>query len=42
MEVSKKYDLEEIQELAGKTGFRLVQNFFDQEHLFCDSVWEVI
>ena len=42
MEVSKKYDLEEIEELAVKTGFRLVQNFFDQEHLFCDSVWEVI
>ncbi len=42
MEVSKKYDLYEIEELAATTGFRLVENFFDQERLFTDSIWEVI
>lgn len=42
MEVSKKYDLEEISGLANATGFRVVENFFDQERLFADSVWEVI
>lgn len=42
MEVSKKYDLEEIDELAELTGFRVLENFFDTDRLFTDSVWEVI
>ncbi len=42
MEVSKKYDLREIQSLASDTGFKLVRNFFDSNNMFCDSVWEVM
>ena len=42
MEVSKKYDLEEINQLALGTGFRVKTNLFDEEKLFTDSIWEVV
>jgi len=41
MEVSKKYDLSEIEQLATKTGFSQIRNFFDDQKLFCNSIWEV-
>lgn len=42
MEVSKKYDLVEIDELANSAGFKVVENLFDEEKLFADSIWEVV
>lgn len=42
MEVSKKYDLDEIADLAESTGFRVRENLFDEEQLFADSIWEVV
>lgn len=42
MEVSKKYDLDEIDDLAKETGFRVKKNLFDSDDLFTDSIWEVV
>jgi dimethylhistidine N-methyltransferase len=39
-EISQKYDLEMIHELAGLSGFRVCKNFFDSRHYFVNSVWE--
>jgi L-histidine Nalpha-methyltransferase len=39
MEISQKYDLEMIGELAQKSGFEIKQNFFDGQKYFVDSLW---
>lgn len=39
-ELSKKYSLEEIEELAKTNGFHIRQNFLDCKHYFVDSLWE--
>ncbi|OZV69333.1 L-histidine N(alpha)-methyltransferase [Winogradskyella aurantia] len=39
-ELSKKYDLYEIDQLAKETGFELNTNLLDCKHLFSDSLWE--
>lgn len=39
-ELSKKYSFEDIEELAEKTGFKVVNNFLDCKHFFTDSLWE--
>lgn len=39
MERSQKYSERDITQLAEKTGFRVVRNFFDSERLFTDSLW---
>lgn len=39
MERSQKYSEQEIEQLAEKTGFRVIRNFFDSERLFADSLW---
>lgn len=39
MEVSKKYSEKDIEDLAAKTGFRVVKNYFDCRHFFLDSLW---
>lgn len=39
MEISKKYNLTELEELARKTGFEIQKNLFDCKHYFTDSVW---
>lgn len=39
MEVSKKYSVQDIDELATKTGFRVVKNYYDCRHFFLDSLW---
>lgn len=39
MEVSKKYSENDIADLAAKTGFRVVKNYFDCRHFFLDSLW---
>ncbi len=38
-EISKKYSLREISELAGESGFEIKQNFFDSRTYYCDSLW---
>lgn len=39
-ELSKKYSLEEIENLANENGFQITQNFLDCKHYFVDSLWE--
>ncbi|WP_115461121.1 L-histidine N(alpha)-methyltransferase [Winogradskyella aurantiaca] len=39
-ELSKKYDFEEIGELADCTYFKLLNNFLDCKHYFTDTLWE--
>lgn len=39
MEISQKYSLTTINELADEGGFEVVQNFFDHRQYFCDSFW---
>jgi L-histidine N-alpha-methyltransferase len=40
MEVSKKYSLGEIQDLANRAGFKHIQHFTDSENLFVNSLWQ--
>ena len=40
MEVSQKYTLTQIDELAAKSGFKPVKHFFDSKKWFVDAVWE--
>ena len=39
-ELSKKYSLEDISDLANASNFRLANNFLDCKHYFTDSLWE--
>jgi len=39
MEVSKKYSISEIQKLADRSGFEVMENFLDSEHYFADVLW---
>lgn len=41
MEISQKYSLEMIEELAQASGFQTALNFFDSNHHFADSLWKV-
>jgi L-histidine N-alpha-methyltransferase len=41
MEISQKYSLTDIDNLAEKTGFKPVQRFFDQQQYFVDAIWMV-
>lgn len=41
MEISQKYSLEEILELANQTNFDVVETFFDSKRWFFDILWEV-
>ena len=41
MEISQKYDLEMIKDMAGETGFEVKQNFFDGNRYFVDSLWKI-
>ena len=41
-ELSKKYDLAEIDALAYKTGFRRTSHFLDRKGYFADSLWEKV
>lgn len=42
MEVSKKYSLEEIEQLASQTGFIVQNMFLDSEEYFADVLWKRI
>ncbi|WP_422107193.1 L-histidine N(alpha)-methyltransferase [Winogradskyella sp.] len=41
-ELSKKYNLEEIGELALASNYKTVNNFLDCKHYFTDSLWEKV
>jgi dimethylhistidine N-methyltransferase len=41
MEISQKYDLRDINDLARESGFDVKQNFFDSKNYYCDSLWQV-
>lgn len=41
MEMSQKYDLELIGELAEKSGFQIVRNFMDSRQYFMNSLWKL-
>ncbi len=41
MEISQKYSLADIDQLAAKTGFKPLQRFFDQHQYFVDAIWKV-
>lgn len=40
MEISQKYDLAMIENLAAYSGFSVKQNFFDGRGYYCDSLWQ--
>ncbi|MGI8469712.1 MAG: L-histidine N(alpha)-methyltransferase [Pyrinomonadaceae bacterium] len=40
MEISQKYSLEMIEDLALTSGFRVAENFFDGKKYFADSLWK--
>ncbi len=40
MEVSKKYSLREIDNLAERSGFKVIENFTDRESYFADCLWQ--
>lgn len=42
MEISKKYSEDNIAELAERTGFEIVNNYYDCKHYFVDSLWRAI
>lgn len=39
-EISKKYTLKGIEELARKSGFSIIKNLFDSRQYFTDSIWK--
>ncbi|MGC9343829.1 MAG: L-histidine N(alpha)-methyltransferase [Bacteroidales bacterium] len=39
-EMSKKFSPELIEQLANKSGFKVVKNYFDRRKYFIDSLWE--
>jgi dimethylhistidine N-methyltransferase len=41
MEISQKYNLEMIDELASASGFRVTRNFFDSRNFYTDSLWKI-
>lgn len=40
MEISQKYNLEMIEELAETSGFQMTENLFDGKKFFVDSLWK--
>lgn len=41
MEISKKYDLDEIREMAAEAGFEIKKNLLDKDNFFVDSIWKL-
>lgn len=41
MEISQKYSLEMIDELAAESGFQVVRNFFDSQKFYANSLWKL-
>lgn len=41
MEISQKYSLRMIEDLAFESGFEVKENFFDSRGFYCDSLWKL-
>ena len=41
-ELSKKYSLSDIENLATQTNYKMVDNFLDCKHYFADTLWEKV
>jgi L-histidine Nalpha-methyltransferase len=41
MEISQKYNLRMISDLAAQSGFEIKENFFDSQRYYCDSLWQL-
>ncbi len=41
MEISQKYSLKMIEDIAAEGGFSVRRNFFDSKRYFCDSLWQL-
>jgi L-histidine N-alpha-methyltransferase len=41
MEMSQKYDQEMINDIAEKSGFQVVDNFYDHRNYFVNSLWKI-
>jgi dimethylhistidine N-methyltransferase len=41
MEISQKYDLQTIENMAAESGFKIVHNFFDSHDFYVDSLWQI-
>lgn len=42
MEISQKYSLSMIENLAAESGFRIEKNFFDSRNFYTDSLWKPV
>jgi dimethylhistidine N-methyltransferase len=42
MEISQKYTLSMIAELAQKSGFQVIRNFFDSKNYYTNSLWKAV
>jgi dimethylhistidine N-methyltransferase len=42
MEISQKYSLSMIKNLAAESGFRIEENFFDSRNFYTDSLWKPV
>ena len=40
MEISQKYSLRMIADMAAESGFEIKENFFDSRKYYCDSLWK--
>lgn len=40
MELSQKFSVSEIENLADEVGFKFLQNIFDSNRWYCNSIWE--
>ena len=41
-EYSYKYNTDDVENMAEKSGFRILENFFDSKGHFLDSLWQVV
>ncbi|MBC8283565.1 MAG: L-histidine N(alpha)-methyltransferase [Nitrospinae bacterium] len=41
-EQSLKYSIQDIEKLAGKSGFNIVESFYDSKKYFVDSLWQAV
>jgi L-histidine N-alpha-methyltransferase len=42
VELSQKYDVPMIEQLAEEAGFEVVEHLFDEKRYFMDSVWRKV
>jgi len=42
MEISQKYTIRMIEDLAADSGFAIKRNFFDGRNYYCDSLWQLV